>query len=51
MTNKTLYTKEDMRKTYNKGCRNGSKSGMSVARGGEMNLITFDEWIETYKKK
>jgi len=44
----SAFTKEDLKKAYNNGSRQGSVNGMRVARGGEMNVTTFDEWYDQH---
>ena len=44
----SAFTKEDLEKAYNNGSRQGSVNGMRVARGGEMNVKTFDEWYDEH---
>ena len=39
------FTKENMETAFNRGARNGSRAGMRVARGGELNMEYFDEWF------
>lgn len=42
--NNRTFTKEDLKKAYNNGSRQGSVNEMRVARGGEMNVKPFDKW-------
>lgn len=40
------YTEKQTEDAFKKGTRSGSNAGMSVSRGGEMNLVSFEEWKE-----
>ena len=54
----SVFTKEDLKKAYNNGSRQGSVNGMRVASAiltpyennldGEMNVKTFDEWYDEH---
>lgn len=44
----SAFTKEDLKKAYNNGSRQGSVNGMRVARGDELNVKTFDEWYDEH---
>ena len=39
-----IFTLEDMKKAYNGGMRNGSVSGMKLARGAELTVKVFETW-------
>jgi hypothetical protein len=41
----SVFTIDDMKKAFNAGARNGSRAGMRVARGGELNMEHFDDWF------
>lgn len=41
-----FFTIDDLKKVYKAGYRNGSKDGMRVVRGCELNITTFEEWYE-----
>ena len=41
----SVFTKDDMKKAFAAGARNGSNAGMRVARGGELYMEHFDEWF------
>ena len=41
----SVFTIDDMKKAFNAGARNGSRAGMGVARGGELNMEHFDDWF------
>lgn len=41
----SVFTIDDMKRAFNAGARNGSRAGMRVARGGELNMEHFDEWF------
>lgn len=41
----SVFTIDDMKKAFNAGARNGSRAGMRVARGGDLNMEHFDDWF------
>lgn len=49
------FTKDDMKKAFTAGARNGSIAGMRVARGGDLHMEHFEEWfpkyLDTWQKK
>jgi hypothetical protein len=46
--NNLTFTMDDMKKAYSAGARNGSRAGMRVARGGELDMVYFDEWLSRH---
>ena len=46
-----MYTEEDLLDAYRKGAGMGSSVAMRVARGGELNIVSAEEWFEQNKKE
>lgn len=50
-THNSVFIKDDMKKAFGAGARNGSNAGMRVARGGELYMEHFDEWFTKHYNK